>query len=271
MMKIVLFISFALSSILYCEAQPTTTETLKDSIFKKYVENGAYNYNYLTQEWQKYLDSAIAITPDNASLWQQKAMPYFKRRKYEIGKIYLDKAVELSPKRYIDYRGFMNCIFAKNYTDAIADFNKSKELKGEANVMDHSYDFYLGICYLQLNRLKEAEHSFQLSIDKSTKDHGPDWVHFLDYFYMGVTQYELEDFQKSVTYLNKCLAIYKTFADAKYYKARCLKKWNQKAEGDSLLKEAAIDLQAGHTFNEDNSFYEFYPYQISSWYLPKVK
>ena len=37
-------------------------------------------------EHQQYLDSALAIQPDNGWLWQQKAMPLYKARKYQLGK-----------------------------------------------------------------------------------------------------------------------------------------------------------------------------------------
>jgi len=271
MNKISLSICVILSTNIICGGQSISSEALKDSVYNKYVKNGAYNYSYLSQEWQKYIDTAISITPDNAYLWQQKAMPYFKRQKYEVGMKYLDKAVELSPVKYTDYRAFMKCIFTKNYTDAITDFMKAKELKEGAFVMDHSYDFYLGLCYLQLNNFIDAKKYFQLSINQSTKKNGAEYVHFLDWFYLGITQYELEDFSFAISSFDKTLATYKNFADAKYYKSKCLKKMNQIEEADSLKKEAAIDLQAGHTFIEDNSYYEKYPYQISNWYFPNTK
>jgi len=271
MNKICILICAILLTNILCKGQTISSEALKDSVYNKYLQNGAYNYSYLSQEWQKYLDTAIAITPDNAYLWQQKAMPYFKRQKYEVGMKYLDKAVELSPMKYTDYRAFMKCIFAKNYADAITDFVKAKKLKEGAFVMDHSYDFYLGLCYLQLNNFQEAKKYFQASIDQSRKTHGDDYVHFLDWFYLGVTQYELEDFSLAISSFDKTLSTYKNFADAKYYQSKCLKKLNRNIEADSLKKEAATDLRAGHTFIEDNSYYEKYPYQISDWYLPKVK
>ena len=44
-------------------------------------------YQYCLKK-KKKKDSTIAY------LWQQKAMPYFKARKYSIGKPFLDKAVQ---------------------------------------------------------------------------------------------------------------------------------------------------------------------------------
>ena len=92
-------------------SQIVSSKALKDSIEKKYVKNGAERYSYFAPEWQVYLDSALAITPDNASLWELKSMPYDKSRKYEIGEKYLNRAVELDPNEYLGLRAFQKCIF----------------------------------------------------------------------------------------------------------------------------------------------------------------
>jgi hypothetical protein len=85
--RIVYIALFCINSSLFAQINifKQTNKTLKDSIEKKYFINGAERYGYTSHQWQIYLDSAIAITPDNALLWQRKAMPYFKARKYEVG------------------------------------------------------------------------------------------------------------------------------------------------------------------------------------------
>ena len=60
-----------------------------DKIYDKYLKNGAYKYSYYRPEYQTYIDSALALLPKNAFLWQQKAMPYFKRKKYEVDDVKL--------------------------------------------------------------------------------------------------------------------------------------------------------------------------------------
>ena len=92
-------------------------------------------------------DSTIAY------LWQQKAMPLFKARKYEAGMIFLDKAVLYDEAEYLDYRAFIKCIFAKTYREAIIDFEKCKEKVGNSYVMDHTYDFHIALSYSAIDRL----------------------------------------------------------------------------------------------------------------------
>ena len=60
-----------------------------------------------------YIDSALAINPSIAYLYQQKAMPYFKQGKYEVAMPILDKAVALDSAEYIDYRAFMKMHLCK--------------------------------------------------------------------------------------------------------------------------------------------------------------
>src|ERR1700733_6750989 len=106
----------------------STTQALKDSIEKKYLDSGAYNYSYFSDRWNLYIDSAIAITPDDDFLWEEKAMPCFKARKYEVGMQYIDVAVQLNPKRWLEYRAFIKCVFSKTYKDAIVDFEGAEKL-----------------------------------------------------------------------------------------------------------------------------------------------
>ena len=150
-----IFISCSTSEL---EKSKNKSQNLSDKqIIEKYLENGAWRLRYFSPEYQLYIDSAIAINPNMAYLYQQKAMPYFKLGKYELGLKSLDKAVELDPKSHIDYRAFIKCIFAKTYQESIKDFLKAKEIKGENGVvMDHSYDFYIGLCYLQLDEFSKS-------------------------------------------------------------------------------------------------------------------
>src|SRR5690606_33299861 len=106
--------------------------------------------------YQECLDAGIKKDSTIAYLWQQKAMPYFKVKKYEVGMQYIDKAVALDTKRYQSYRAFIKCIFAKTYKEAIIDFEQCIADWGDNFEMDHSYSFYIGLSYLQLNEFDKA-------------------------------------------------------------------------------------------------------------------
>lgn len=216
-----------------------------------------------SQKRQKYLDSALLLTPENSYLWQQKAMPLFKQKKYEIGMVFLDSAVKHGQtNEWQEYRGFIKCIFQKNYNGAIADLQYVKSKNENGITMDHSFNFYIGLSYLQLNKFDSACSYLQKSIDYGERKSGHG--HFLEYFYLGITKMEMEDYENAIMNFDKSIKIASRFSDAKYYKAASLNSLNKYNDALNLLNESLNDFNKGYTINEDNALYEDYPYQIKT-------
>lgn len=211
---------------------------------------------------QLYLDSILAIKPNYAYAWQQKAMPLFKQMKYELGMKYLDSAVKYDKTfHWHEYRAFIKCIFQKNYSEAIRDFKSVKLRNNEGYVMDHSYEFYIGLSFLQLNQFDSAYSYIKSSIDMGEKK----WKtgHYLEYMYLGIVSMERQDSLQANKYLDKAIALYSNFSDAKYYKAMLWFTSGNINNALVLFKDALKDLSNGYTINEDNAIYESYPYQIN--------
>ncbi len=256
----------------HAQKQSSTPSLTDEQIIEKYLKNGAWQHGLYSPERQLYIDSAIAVNPNIAYLYQQKAMPFFKQSKYEVGMKILDKGVALDPNSHLDYRAFIKCIFAKTYSAALVDFESSKKLKGEhAYVMDHSYDFYMGLCYLQLNEFNKALLHFNKSTDHTRKTSDESWVHHLDLFYTGITYMELRQYKEAISCFDKALVNYKTFSDAKYYKVVCLGRLGQHEAADKLAVESSVDFSNGFTINEDNVIWEKYPYQVDKKNFPAKK
>jgi|AntDeeMinimDraft_4_1070355.scaffolds.fasta_scaffold02954_2 tetratricopeptide (TPR) repeat protein len=237
-------------------SQQTTEE--ERAIIDKYVDNCADKYRYNSHQYQKCLDMGIEKDSTIAYLWQQKAMPYFKVMKYEIGMEYVDKAVKYDPQQYLPYRAFIKCIFAKTYKSAVTDFQKLIEDYGNSYVMDHTYKFYLALSYLQLNKFKKAEQIFKKDIEVQREDN---WIQHLDLFYYGISLYEQQKWEDAITQFDKAIDIYPEFSDAKFYKYKCLRRLGKKEQAYKLYIEAKKLGEAGNTINEANSVYERYPYQ----------
>lgn len=255
--------------LLQCQGQnESNVETTKekkirqDKLIEKYVKNCAKKFNYVfqMQEWQNCLDEGLKIDSTVAYFWQQKAMPYFKARKYEIGMGYLNKAVFYKPERWLSYRAFIKCIFAKTYKDAIKDFELCIKRDGNTYVQDHTYQFHIALCYLQLNEYKKAENIFNKDI--TTQEEEWNEAHFLDLFYYGISKYELGKWEEAIILFDESIKQYSNFSDAKYYKSICLLRLNKKEESKKLIEEAMLDAQHGNTINEANVIYETYPYQV---------
>lgn len=234
----------------------------QEAIINEHLVNDAWQYSLYSKERQTAIDKGLAKDSTIAYLWQQKAMPLFKQRKYELGLAFLNKAVKFDRASWQEYRAFMQCIFMKNYQNALDDFQDCKKRFGNHYVMDHSYDFYSALCHLQLNQFKAAETLLQKEVQKQLDEHGEDWVHYLDIFYLGISQYELEQYKTATTTFDTVLKLYPNFAEAIYYKAICLQKLGNSAQATQLFKSANREGKLGNTINEDNAVYELYPYQI---------
>lgn len=264
MKKIFLF------SIIFFYISAYSQKLTKDQVYDKYLKNGAYKVSYYNPKYQKYLDSALAILPKDPYLWQQKAMPLFKKKQYELGFLALDNALKYDDEfdTYHSYHAFIKCIFQKNYNDANKEFDVLISKSSKGVIMDHTYYFYKALSLLQLNRLDEAEDnfnkSFKFGLDNKF-DPNP-----TELFYMGIVFYEKEQYEKAIKYFDDCLKQYPQFSDALYYKAKCKYYLKDKVLALQLLKEVRNYYSQGYSINEANAFYEDYPYQIKKWMVDGI-
>ena len=246
---------------------PATNPPLShsDSAKVRAYLDSAGKYGYGSYKSRKYMDSALAVEPWRPYWWQQQSGPLFKMRKYEMAMRNVDSAVKYDTKDhyYQEYRAFCQCIFQKNYKDAMADFRDVRVKNGNRYVMDHPYNFYIGLCYLQLDGFDSCKYLMKLCIDDQAKSLGEKWVHPLNWFYLGVAHLELSEYEQALESFDNCLKLYSNFSDAKYQKAVCLLDMHRYLEALAVLREAKSDLDQGYTINEDNAIYEKYPYQVS--------
>ena len=218
---------------------------------------------------QALLDSTLKYDHGNAYAWQQKAMPLYKQMKYETGAPFLDSAVKYNAARWLDYRAFMKCVFAKQYREALQDFYRAKVAFGEGGLMDHPYDFFMALCHLQLNKADSAVFYLNRCIARRTHNgaDGDGAAHYLHWFYLGIAHMDLARQREAISYFDKSLKQYPQFSDAEYYKALCLHYLGDKDASLQWMKKAKTDLAAGYSINEDNAIYELYPYQIIRYYV----
>lgn len=266
-MKIIAILFFALL-ITHCSYPPVDNKPdtkNQEQIIQKYLLDSARQYSYNAPQWDYFIDKGLAEDSTIAYLWQQKAMPLFKKGKYQLGMVYLDKAVLYDSAKWLSYRAFIKCIFSKSYNEAILDFEEAIKMDGNSYVMDHSYLFYIALSKLQLNKFVAAESLLKLEIDRIAQAQGETWVHHLDLFYYGIALYEQQKYAAAILAWDRALARYPKFADAQYYKAYALfylDKEKNKEAYSKLFNTAIANLKNGYTINEDNAIYERYPYQL---------
>ncbi len=240
-----------------------TDSVLADSFLHK-----AWRQPLFSAHRDKLLDSALMIIPTHAYYWQQKSMPLYKAWKYEVGRPYLDSAIKYDPAHWLDYTGFVTCIFQKNYNDALQLFYRAKaNPKCTGYVMDHPYNFYIGLCHLQLNHIDSSKYYIENCVNETIKKRGENWVHPNHFFYLGIIQYEIDDYEKAIVTFGKAIKEYKQFADAYYYTAQCYARMGKYKEALANAELASQYFKEGYSIREDNTLYEYYPYQIRKYYL----
>jgi tetratricopeptide (TPR) repeat protein len=140
---------------------------------------------------------------------------------------------------------------------------------------DHNYPFYIALCYLQLNEFEKARQTLQTDFEKTTKEKGENSIHYLDLFYKGIIQYELRNYDNAIIYFDKSLFVYKNFSAVQFYVGICLLKKGDTTNAKALMYEAKGNFEKGYTINEDDSFYESYPYKVNwhicKWSIPGYK
>ncbi|MGV2450895.1 UNVERIFIED_CONTAM: tetratricopeptide repeat protein [Ralstonia mannitolilytica] len=260
-MKVAIFFSLFVFSF-FSSQEKDARKILQQEIIKEHLENGAWKHMLFSKEWQDNIDTGLKKDSTIAYLWQQKAMPLFKQRKYELGMPLIDKAVYYDEEAYLPYRAFILCIFVKNYSKAIDDFKECVRKYGNQYEMDHTYNFYIALCYLQLNLFDKAEKLLSDDIKTTVNKNGEDWVNPVTLFYYGIAKYEQQKWKEAIVEFDKALNLYPKFSDAKFYKAICLKHLNENFKANILLAEGKKDAEEGNTISESNAIYEKYPYQV---------
>jgi len=267
--SLILFLSFFLAGqFAVCQSTGACdcyNKNIKDSLVEKYITKRAHKNGYNGTEWQRDCDSLIAMCPNIADAYQLKAIPYIKYGDYATAFPLEDKAVELDPRGFTAYRGFLKCIFTKDYEGAIIDFQKAQQLSRNGFEMDHSYLFYEALCNLELGNYSLAEANFKQDILIQTEGDTSrtSRIHFNTRLYMGILYYEINDNTRAKENLLKCLAIYKELPDANYYLAMVYKRENNMELKNKYLQIAAQTKSKGYTMGEDNIFYSYYPHQIT--------
>ncbi len=260
--SLIIFTFFSCESHTQVASNGNEFQQSQDSIITEHLKNGAHKHSYYSKEWQEEIDKGLAKDSTIAYLWQQKAMPYFKQGKYEVGMAYIDKAVQYDRRAYQEYRAFIKCIFAKTYREAIADFEDCKTRFGYSYVQDHSYDFYIALSKIQLNEFEAAKTIIAEDLQRIEEKSGPDVIHHLDVYYLGICHYETGDYEAGIETFDWAINLYSQFSDAQYYKALCLQRLGRIEEARKLYAIAKANGQDGYTINEDNAIYERYPYQV---------
>jgi tetratricopeptide (TPR) repeat protein len=271
----ILFLSLFLITICCsCQTREIITSDCSDKIFKdslinRFIINGCQKVYYNDSTYTRYCDSLIYTCSNIAIAYQQKAIPMIKSGDYANAFASINIAVKLEPKNYTAYRGFLKCIFTKDYNGAIIDFTTAKKYTQDGFEMDHTYLFYIGLCHLELKNYKLSEQNLNADITMQTNTKLNKSPHFNSMLYLGILYYEMKETKKACEWLLKSLNIYPNSPEANYYLALVYKKTNNTQLYLKHLMSSKDAIISGYSLNEDNEYYVYYPHQITLFDIEK--
>lgn len=265
------FVVFYSSCIFFAMAQKNTHtfQRVFEANWQKYITNGAGKYHPSHPMFFKYIDSALIVYPDDAFLYQQKAISYYKLGKFAAADSAMQIALKLDTTAYIHYFGFVKTIFEKDYKAALPLLQYNTNAR--PYIADHSPVFYQGLCYLKTGNYTAAENCFNNEI--AFEEGGI--VHFMNYFYLAICYIEMQQYEKAIPLLDSLLERYPSFSELYFYRALIAYNKGDYAIANSLFEKALKYFDAGYTITEENAIYERYPYQLvreqAAFYFEKTK
>lgn len=180
-------------------------------------------YGQGTRGSQLKFDQAIALCPNFAYAYFEKAVPYLKRGDFVTYRRLIDKAVELSPMEYLGYRGWARYQFIRDYKGAISDLEKLDSLSphdiGYSINGDYQLNFAKALCYKAIGQKTKALEIMEQQLAK--QNYSPMTY---DYLHVGVLKMELDDLDGGIVYLKKSIAYNEYLAEPYYYLALIYKK-----------------------------------------------
>ncbi len=259
---LIIFISMLCGSIL--EAQPNC-EVLKDDISCYKSCNKAWRairYKQGSFKSQRLFDESIDLCPSFAYSYMEKAVPYLKRGEFIQWKKLIDQAVELSPSKYLGYRGWCRIQFLRDYEGAIKDIERLKQEVsydiGYCQNGNYHLEVALGLCYKELGDLEKAQSIISNHVHSSNYSSG-----LFDYYHLGVIEYELGNYQTAKNILETQLEN-NELAEVYYYLALTFEKLNRKDEYSMALNKSE------QLYLNGNSMYDNYTEPIDKLYLSDI-
>jgi tetratricopeptide (TPR) repeat protein len=263
-MKLQMFLILIFANCLRCLAQKEIdcgSTSVQDSLFEVYSKR-ARAFGFEHPGWDQSYDSLLAICPNIAEAFQEKGLPHlFKGNLIKVFE-YNDKAVELDPKRWTAYRGYLFCIYAKNYEKAIADFERASQLTPNGFIQDHTFWFFLALCYIELGNYEQAEGFLQKDIAQQKRGEGKNDPHFNSLLYLGIVYYLMSEYDKAEMWLRDCLQLYEQHPMANYYLGMTMKITGN-SQQKLYFEKAKQYARDGYLLNEPNSASLTFPKQVS--------
>jgi tetratricopeptide (TPR) repeat protein len=189
--------------------------------------------------------------PDYSDVYFEQSVAFNKYGYHHKGFELLDQAVELDPKMHLGYRGYMKLRFLRDFDGALADLNRLDTLTPNFNdaPWGENIDFLRGECHYGNKDYLKAIECFE----RNVKNQSEGWADIQSFVYLGMCEYEIGNYVKALTNLNKALYQSDKTTEAYFHLAKVYKAI------DSLPKarESLIKARESLAYKRDDSYNEY--------------
>lgn len=256
-----LFISALLiSPVAFSQKVDCTSEAFRDSLFEAFAGR-AHQYSILDDTREMTFDSLLAICPNIAEAYQEKSHPYVASGDYRSAFENMNKAVALDSNRWTGYRGYLHCIYSKNYEKAVLDLIAAEKITPNGFIQDHTYAFFTALSYMELGEYAKAETYFLKDLAQQRRGEAKNDIHFNSFLYFGMLYYRMNEYDLAEKYFRNCLQLYEQHPMANYYLAMTLKVTGN-SQKEIYFEKAKQYIQEGYKMNEPYTYVNF-PHQIT--------
>ncbi|WP_291865240.1 tetratricopeptide repeat protein [Maribacter sp.] len=191
---------------------------------------------------------------------EYSVIKFNKAGDFHTGFIYLNKAVELNPLAHLGYRGWIRLRKIRDYDNALDDFDRLDDLTPD--VVDAPWgediDFLRGECYFGKKDFRKAIEMFNRNI----KNQKEDWADINSFVYLGLCEYELGNYEKSISEFQRALAQSESVCEAHFGLAKAYRKL-----GNTTLEKIHIKKAETNIFYKRDDPYNEYLNEI---YLSEI-
>ncbi len=180
---------------------------------------------------------AIELDKRNALAYNNRGFSYFHKGEFEKAMNDYDMALMLSPKLKIAKYNKQELIKILKEDEEYSDLLKNAENSHK----DYKYYFNLGIQEANVGNTNEAMSAYNKVIELK-----PDFAPV--YMFIGILEFQKENYKKAYEYYSKTIDIDKNMVDAYFNRAQIV--FATKTEDEKELKSALKDLEKAIEFDD---------------------
>lgn len=238
-----------------------TNDTL---LFGIGYQNIYYGKNELGNALIGYaLSKRSTITEEDYHKW---SVQNTKNGNYAIAFDKLEKRMQINPQSASAYYGWVLLYYYRDYERAlnVLEQNDAYTPNFSDAPMGEDIHYLKGLCHMQLKDYQKAVEEFDVYINNLASTQGEDFVDVYTFVQKGRCLTQLGKFKEAISSFEKAIKYYEYCSEAYYFMGLTQFEMNDKESACKNLNKALNMINEGHRSSDSyvEYFHEIYPQQI---------